>query len=68
MKGNVTSATIHGVDGRKQVRRQRYRRSSLDGRDARQSLKASWFDRQLLCNSFLQSVTPFQEQREARRT
>jgi len=26
MKGNTTSATIHGVDGRKQVRRQRYRR------------------------------------------
>ena len=26
MKGNSTSATIHGVDGRKQVRRQRYRR------------------------------------------
>ena len=26
MKGNATSATIHGVDGRIQVRRQRYRR------------------------------------------
>jgi len=26
MKRNSTSATIHGVDGRKQVRRQRYRR------------------------------------------
>jgi hypothetical protein len=26
MKGNSTSATIHRVDGRKQVRRQRYRR------------------------------------------
>ena len=26
MKRNTTSATIHGVDGRKQVRRQRYRR------------------------------------------
>lgn len=26
MKGNSTSATIHKVDGRKQVRRQRYRR------------------------------------------
>jgi hypothetical protein len=26
MKGNSTSATIHGVDGRKQVRRQRFRR------------------------------------------
>ena len=26
MKGNTTSATIHRVDGRKQVRRQRYRR------------------------------------------
>ena len=26
MKGNATSATIHGVDGRKQVRRQRFRR------------------------------------------
>jgi hypothetical protein len=26
MKGNSTSATTHGVDGRKQVRRQRYRR------------------------------------------
>jgi hypothetical protein len=26
MKGNSTSATIHWVDGRKQVRRQRYRR------------------------------------------
>jgi hypothetical protein len=37
MKGNSTSATIHGVDGQKQVRRQRYRRSSLHGRDARQS-------------------------------
>jgi hypothetical protein len=36
-KGNSTSATIHGGDGRKQVRRPRYRRSSLDGRDARQS-------------------------------
>jgi hypothetical protein len=26
MKGNSTSAAIHGVDGRKQVRRRRYRR------------------------------------------
>ena len=26
MKGNTTSATIHRVDGRKQVRRQQYRR------------------------------------------
>ena len=26
MKGNSTSAAIHGGDGRKQVRRQRYRR------------------------------------------
>jgi len=26
MKGNVTSATIHGVDSRKQVRRQQFRR------------------------------------------
>ena len=26
MKGNTTSATIHGGDGRIQVRRQRYRR------------------------------------------